>query len=85
VLQGAPAQDSRRLALDHGLASQGRHIVVDGPFRLQVPSDHLNVQHFLDDDPDISENEYEAVTCLACSKLHLINRKTGKLLGQDDD
>jgi hypothetical protein len=55
------------------------------PFIFRCPATNLNVQHFLDDDPDISENEYEAVTCLACSKLHLINRKTGKLLGQDDD
>jgi len=45
----------------------------------------LNVQHQLDDDPDISENEYEAITCLACTKLHFLNRKTGKILGQGDE
>ena len=42
----------------------------------------MNVQHSLDDDPDVPEIEYEVITCLACTKLHLINRKTGKILGQ---
>jgi len=41
----------------------------------------MNVQHWLVDDPDIPENEYEVITCAACTKLHLINRKTGKILG----
>jgi hypothetical protein len=41
----------------------------------------MNVQHSLDDDPDVPENEYEVITCLACTKLHLINRKTGQILG----
>jgi hypothetical protein len=50
-----------------------------------MPSDCLNVQHQLDDDEGAPENEYEAITCLACTKLHLLNRKTGKLFGQDDE
>ena len=45
----------------------------------------MNVQHWLDDDQDGPENEYEVITCLACTRLHLVNRKTGKLLGQDDE
>jgi hypothetical protein len=45
----------------------------------------MNVQHWLDDDQDVPENEYEVITCQACTRLHLVNRKTGKLLGQDDD
>jgi hypothetical protein len=28
------------------------------------------------------DDEYEAVTCPACTRVHLINRKSGKLLGQ---
>jgi hypothetical protein len=46
---------------------------------------NLRVQHRLDDDEDVSENEYEGMICLACAKLHFINRKTGKLLGQEDE
>jgi hypothetical protein len=43
----------------------------------------LNVQHQLDDDPNISENEYQGTICPACTRMHFINRKTGKVLGQD--
>jgi len=51
-------------------------------FVFRCPATSLNVQHQLDGDPDISENEYEGITCLACTRLHFINRKTGKLLGE---
>jgi hypothetical protein len=44
----------------------------------------MNVQHWLDDDQDVPEDEYEVIACLACTRLHLINRKTGKILGQDE-
>jgi hypothetical protein len=54
-------------------------------FVFRCPATGLNVQHQSDDDPDIPENEYEAITCLACTKLHFLDRKTGKLLGQDDE
>ena len=39
-----------------------------------------SVQHWLDDDEDIPEDEYEVVTCPACAKIHLVNRKTGEPL-----
>jgi hypothetical protein len=56
-----------------------------GNFVFTCPSTNLNVQHWRDeDDEDVSDNEYEAVTCKACARLHLINRKTGKVLGQED-
>jgi hypothetical protein len=50
------------------------------------PSTNLNVQHWRDeDDEDAPDNEYEVVTCKACARLHLINRKTGKVLRQEDE
>ena len=49
----------------------------------RCPATRFGVQHELDDDPNISDNEYEAITCLACAALHLVNRKTGRVLGQD--
>jgi len=50
------------------------------------PSTNLNVQHWRDeDDEDAPDNEYEVVMCKACARLHLINRKTGKVLGQEDE
>ena len=44
----------------------------------------MNVQHWLaeetaSDDPHCS---YETVVCQACSRLHFINRSSGKLLGE---
>jgi hypothetical protein len=54
-------------------------------FIFKCPVTGFNVQHELDDDPDVSESEYQAIACLACARLHLVNRKTGKLLSQDDE
>ena len=51
-------------------------------FIFTCPTTKLNVQHWPENDEDISENEYEGITCLACSRLHFINRKTGELLGK---
>ena len=52
-------------------------------FIFKCPATGLNVQH-LDDDEDVPKNEFVAVICPACTKMHLINRKTRKLLGQPD-
>jgi hypothetical protein len=50
----------------------------------KCPATGLNVQHQLDDDPDITEDEYEAIRCLACTGQHFINRKTGRVLGDKE-
>jgi hypothetical protein len=52
-------------------------------FIFKCPVTGFNVQHELDDDPDVSESEYQAIACLACARLHLVNRKTGKLLSHE--
>ena len=54
-------------------------------FVFKCPATGFNVQHQKDDDPDISENECEAIPCPACAGIHLVNRKTGKLLGEEED
>jgi hypothetical protein len=43
----------------------------------------MNVQHWLADTPapDDPHCSDETVMCQACSRLHFINRSTGKLLG----
>jgi hypothetical protein len=48
------------------------------------PMTELSVQHRLNDGKDLSEDEH-IVRCPACAKLHLINRKTGKLLAVWDE
>jgi len=36
-------------------------------FIFTCPTTKLNVQHWSENDEDISENEYEGISCLACS------------------
>ena len=47
------------------------------------PKTNFKVQHWLSR-AATHDHEYEAVTCPACSRLHFLNRKTGKLLGHED-
>jgi hypothetical protein len=55
-------------------------------FVYRCPSTGLNVQGWIADDPTEHEAEtFEAVTCTACTRVHLINPKTGKVLGADKD
>ncbi len=54
-----------------------------GAILFTCPTTNLKVQHWLDDADDATEDEYEGVVCQACARLHLISRKTGKLLGDD--
>jgi hypothetical protein len=49
------------------------------------PKTLMKVQHWLDGGEDTPDNEYESVVCKACTRLHFINRKTGRLLGQEDE
>jgi hypothetical protein len=55
------------------------------PFIFKCPETSMNVQHWLDDDEDAPDDEYESVSCPACLRLHFVNRKTGKILGQDQE
>ena len=55
-------------------------------FIFSCPNTGLNVQHSFDDDEeDVPDTEYEAITCPACTRIHFINLKTRKLLGQDTE
>ena len=55
------------------------------PFVYRCPVMGLNVQGLFADDVPAEESDiYEAVTCLACRRVHLVNRSTGKILGEDD-
>ena len=54
------------------------------PFTYRCPNTGYQVQGFVADDPT-DENTFEAVTCLACAQVHLVNPKTGKVLGTDDE
>ena len=49
------------------------------------PNTDLKVQHWLDDDDVVRENEYRGFICPACTKLHFINQTTRKLFGQNEE
>jgi hypothetical protein len=51
------------------LALSNRHILTMANFIFKCPVTGFNVQHELDDDPDVSESEYQAIACLACARL----------------
>ncbi|SPP91633.1 hypothetical protein [Bradyrhizobium vignae] len=52
---------------------------VDRQIVFKCPQTDLNVQHRLTDEPD--DRTHVSVSCPACTRLHLIDRTTGKLLG----
>ncbi len=55
-------------------------------FIFRCPATGFNVQGWVANDPTDGEDEsYEAVTCTICSRVHLVNPKTGKVLGADED
>jgi len=54
-------------------------------FLYRCPVTKLRVQSWIADDPAMPYDHYEAVTCHACARSHMVNPKTGKVLGEDDD
>ena len=79
----ASASVATPLALNQRLTSLNRHKLTMPDFVFNCPTTSMNVQYWLEDDDDALENEYKGITCPACARLHFLNRKTGKLLGQD--
>ena len=57
-----------------------------GNIVFKCPRTGFNVQHWLaeESEDDSSSTSYETVVCQACSRLHFINRSTGKLLGAEE-
>ena len=51
------------------------------PFLYRCPNTGDNVQAWAADDPTDESLTYLEVTCLACAQAHLVNPKTGKVLG----
>ena len=40
---------------------------------------------FADDGSENGGDTYQGVTCLACNQLHMVNPRTGKVLGADEE
>lgn len=55
-------------------------------FIYRCPNTGMKVQGWIADDPtEGAANSYEAITCTICSQAHLVNPKTGKVLGSTED
>jgi hypothetical protein len=55
------------------------------PVIFRCPNTGHRVQALFADDATEDRDTYESVTCMACRQLHLVNRKTGKTLGADEE
>ena len=56
------------------------------PFIYRCPNTGLNVQGWIADDPTEGNGEtYQPVPCTLCTRQHLVDPKTGKVLGADED
>jgi hypothetical protein len=55
-------------------------------FLYRCPIVGMKVQGWRADDPSETNTErFQSVTCLACAQVHLVNPRTGKVLGEDND
>jgi len=54
-------------------------------FIFRCPDTGMNVQGWVAEDPDDVTDSYESISCLICKRAHLVNPKTGKVLGADDE
>jgi hypothetical protein len=52
----------------------------------RYPTTGLRVQSWIADDPTGDDNDpYVGIACYACTHTHMVNPKTGKVLGEDDE
>ena len=61
-------------------------------FLYECPNTRKQVKGWIADDPteddpddDADTDTYRSLACLACAGVHLINPRTGKVLGEEED
>jgi hypothetical protein len=54
-----------------------------GAFLFRCPNTGMKVQAWSADDISAGDDRYEATTCTACRKIHLVNPATGKVMGDE--
>jgi len=47
----------------------------------RCPNTGLHAHEWFEDDTENGDDIYHCVTCLACAQVHLVNPKSGKVLG----
>ena len=55
------------------------------PFLYRCPNTSRTVQGWSAEEINDDENAYESVACLACTQMHLVNLKTSKVLGAEEE
>ncbi len=63
--------------------SENRLYWLMASFVYRCPNTGLRVNGFVADDP--TDDAFESMTCTACTRVHLVNPRTGKVLGEDDE
>ena len=53
-------------------------------FLFTCPNTRLRVQGFVAEDTSNGDT-YNPVQCLICTRMHYVNPKTGRVLGEDED
>ena len=53
------------------------------PFIYRCPNTGLPIQALAAEEITEGEDTYEAVACIMCQQVHLVNPHTGKVLGED--
>ena len=55
------------------------------PFLYRCPNTGFRVQGYSAEQISDDADTYEAITCLVCQQVHLVNPTTGKVAGQGDE
>ena len=51
----------------------------------RCPNTGRTVQGWSADEVTDDDDTYQSFQCMACTRVHLVNVKTGKVLGQEED
>jgi hypothetical protein len=56
------------------------------PFDYNLPTElFMKSQGFVPEDVPADSDTYESVTCILCQRVHLVNPRTGRVLGENDE
>ena len=51
-------------------------------FLYRCPNTGYRVQGFVAEETSGDSESYEAITCIVCQRVHLVNPRTGKVVGE---
>jgi len=51
----------------------------------RCPNTGSYVDAWIEGEDSEADHSYEALTCVACQRVHLVNPKSGRVIGNDDE